>query len=579
MRKVIDNKLKVMLLTVLVAMCGCGSHYTIRSGQAYFKHFTYEGCDSYFDSTLLTKGKMWNPILQGSHPGTSICRKGNDYYMASATFSMYPAIPIYHSTDLVNWELVNFALPTEHQYLNSSLRSNEGIYPPTIRYNKQRDMFYISGTFIGGGGHFIISAKDPAGTWSDPQYVFGLLGIHATLFFDDNGKTYLIHQGDPTYDPPYDGFKVIYIQEFDLDNVCTVGERHVILEGGHDLAHRPGWLESPHMYKHEGYYYLSASEGGSLGMWFASCIYRSESVFGPFERFEKNPNITQRYLKRSPNQISCVGHADYLELADGRWYVIFQGMREDESNRNFMCKETFLLPVKWTDDGWPTVLAHDEPIPHIIDMPFAGTSYSQEHRFIPHGNIVMDEHFYSDTLSRYWSFLRTPIGTAYYPNGDEGIVLPLEINNFRSVRHCGFLSLRVLNNKFSFGTVMDFKPETDHEFAGIAMFLGDRNTYQYGVTRVGERVVLRIQKSVLNQTLDKVVEADCDITDNFGGRICLNIDNYKNDYFTFKFRFNEDDEWQTLADTLSVNYMNVNFPNNHAFTGDFIGVYGSQEED
>lgn len=568
-----------MLLLVVTAFWGCYSNYTIRPGQAFFKNFTYEGSDSYFDSTLLTPGKMWNPILQGSHPGTSICRKGNDFYMASATFSMYPAIPIYHSTDLVNWELINFALPTEQQYLNSSLRSNEGIYPPTIRYNQERDMFYISGTFVGGGGHFIISTKDPAGQWTNPQYVFGVLGIHATLFFDDDGKTYLIHQGDPTYDPPYDGFKVIYIQEFDLDKGATVGERHAILEGGHDLSQRPGWLESPHLYKHEGYYYLSASEGGSLGKWFASCIYRSKNIWGPYEHYEHNPNLTQRYLERKPNQISCVGHADYIELADGRWYVIFQAMREDEFNGNFMCKETFLMPVNWTEDGWPTVVAHDEPLPRVIETPFAGTSYSSERRFIPHANIKMDEHFYSDTLSKYWSFLRTPIGTAFFPNGEEGINIPLEINNFRSVRHCGFLALRVLNNKFSFGTVMDFMPETDHEFAGLAMFLGDRNTMQYGVTRSGERIVLRLKKVVLNESLENVLEAECDITENFHGRICLNIDNYKDETFTAKFRFDEDDDWQILTDKMSTDYMNVNKPNNHAFSGDFIGIYGSQEED
>lgn len=577
MRKMIIKNLRLLLLLPALLSFGCYSNYNIRSGQAFFKHFTYEGCDAYFDSTELTKGKMWNPILQGSHPGTSICRKGNDFYMASATFSMFPAIPIYHSKDLVNWELINYALPTDKQYLNSSLRSNDGIYPPTIRYNKEQDKFYITGTFVGGGGHFIVSATDPAGKWSDPQY-YGMTGIHATLFFDDDGKTYLIHQGDPKYDPPYDSYKVIYIQEFDLDQCNTIGDRIAILEGGHDISKNPGWLESPHMYKHEGYYYLSASEGGSLGRWFASCIYRSQNIFGPYEHYEKNPNLTQRYLKKSPNQISCVGHADYLELADGRWYVIFQGVREDEFNGNFMCAETFLLPVKWTEDGWPTVLEHDQAIPRVIDMPFAGTSYSNDRRFIPHGNIKMDEHFYSDTLSRYWSFLRTPVGTAIYPNGAEGICIPLEINNFRSVRHCGFLSLRVLNNRFSFGTEMDFKPENEHEFAGLAMFLGDRNNLIFGVTKRGENTILQLKKVVLKESLEDVIEAECDITNDFSGRIYLNIDNYKDQFLTAKFRFSDESDWQILTDEMSSDYMNINKPGNHAFSGDFIGIYASQEE-
>lgn len=571
-------KIRLLLVLTVLIVCGCGSRYNIRSGQAFFKNFTYEGKDAYFDSTLLVSGKMWNPILQGSHPGASICRKGNDYYMAAATFALFPAIPIYHSNDLVNWELVNFALPTEQQYLNSSLRSNEGIYPPTIRYSKERDMFYISGTFIGGGGHFIISAKDPAGTWTDPQYVFGMMGIHASLFFDEDGKAYLLHQGEPPFDPPYDSFKVIYMQEFDLDNVCTIGERKIILEGGHDIAHRPGWMESPHLYKHEGYYYLSASEGGSFGPWFASCIYRSKNIYGPYEHYEKNPNLTQRYIPKHPNQISCVGHADYLELADGRWYVIFQGMREDEFNGNFMCSETFLMPVKWTDDGWPTVLEHNEEIPKVIDMPFAGSSYSQDHRFIPHGNIKMNERFLSDTLSRYWSFLRTPIGKAIYPNSDEGLVVPLEINNFRSQRHMGFLCLRVLNNRFSFGTTMDFMPESEHEFAGLGFFLGDRNSMQYGVTRRGDTLLLQLKRVFLKESLESEILNEANITDHYKGRIFLNIDNYTDQVFTVKYRFKEDAEWNILSNDMSTDFMNVNKPNNHAFSGNFIGIYASQEE-
>jgi len=567
----------VLLLSVVLLVCGCNSHYSVPSGQAYFKYFTYEGNDPYFDPSKLTKGKMWNPILQGSHPGASICRKGNDYYMVAATYSMYPAIPIYHSTDLVNWQIINFALPTEHQYLNASLRSNEGIYPPTIRYNEKRDMFYIAGTFVGGGGHYIISAKDPAQKWSDPKYVFGMVGIHAALFFDDDGKSYIIHQDDPPYDPPYDGYKVIYVQEFDLDKAAAVGEKHIILEGGHDLSHRPSWLESPRIYKHEDYYYLSASEGGSLGMWFASCIYRSQNIFGPYEHYEKNPNLTQRYLKRQPDQISCVGHADYFEVPDGRWFVIFQGMRE-ANNDNYMCKETFMMPVKWTDDGWPTVVEHDEAIPSQIDMPFAESSYSSDPGFIPHGNITMDEHFYSDTLSAYWTTLRTPIGKLFYPNNDEGICIPLDINNFRSIRHVGFLALRVLNNRFSFGTVMDFNPENDHELAGLAMFLGDRNSLTYGVTKRGEKTILQIKKNVLRETLEPIIVAEKDISDKYNGHICLSVDNYKTKVFEMKYRFEEEDEWILLNDTMSTDYMNVNRMFNHGFSGDFIGIYGSSEE-
>ncbi|MCQ2975460.1 MAG: glycoside hydrolase family 43 protein [Bacteroidales bacterium] len=572
-------KSKILLFFALLALCGCDPSLNINSGQAFFKYFKYESNDPYFDSTLLTKGKIFNPILQGTYPEPSICRKGNDYYMVVSTYSLFPAIPIFHSTDLVNWEHINYALPTEKECLNTSLRSNEGIYPPTIRYNKEQDMFYISGTFVGGGGHFIISSKDPAKKWSTPEYLYGMVGIHASLFFDDDGKTYLIYQSEPNGSEVYYGHRNIILQDFDLNKNSTIGEKTILLPLDPNNPYSPKWLEAPHLYKHEGYYYLTASDGGSLGDWFASCVYRSKDICGPYEPYENNPILSQRMMpKDRPDPITCVGHTDFLELADGRWYVVFQGLRSLNQKGNYVGKETFLLPVTWTEDGWPTVLEQGVPIPKIIDAPFAGTSYSNNKKYLPHGNVSYYEKFDKDTLANYWGYLRTPIGKTYTQNNDEGITIPLSINNFRNVRHMGFICLRVLHNKFSFETSMDFIPETEQEFAGLAMFLGDKNNIQYGVTLNGKKTTLQLKRTLLEDVLFEDMVAEIDISNDFYGRILLNIDNYNEEYFTFKYKFRENDDWQILTDKFSRDYFDINNPGNHGFMGNIIGIYASQEE-
>lgn len=136
---------------------------------AVFSHFVYQGQDAVYQQHPLKEGEVYSPILQGCYPDPSICRKGNDYYLVNSSFAMFPGVPIFHSTDLRNWEQIGHVLDRESQLKVWDCGISAGIYAPTIRYCKANDTFYMITTeFAGGFGNIVVKTKDPMKGWSDP---------------------------------------------------------------------------------------------------------------------------------------------------------------------------------------------------------------------------------------------------------------------------------------------------------------------------------------------------------------------------------------------------------------------------
>lgn len=573
-------KYKLSLLTLTLAIVGCTSDIHLLPGQAYFKSFTYTGNDPELCEDSLADGQIFNPVLQGSYSDPSICRKGSDYYMVTATYSFFPGVAVLHSTDLVNWEQICYALPSEQQCLNTSLKTDQGVFPATIRYNKFDDYFYITGTLVGGGGHFIVKAKNPAGPWSDPEWLYGLGGVHPALFIDDNGKAYLLNQGRPDYVPPYPDFKAIWIQSIDLEKMKNVGERKIILAGGDIPEKKPTWLESPRLFKMDGYYYLTAAEGGGLGNGYSECVYRSKNVFGPYQRYENNPILTlRRFSPGRPEAVAGVGRTDFVQDVNNNWWAFFQGMRTYSESCDYnQGRETFLLPVKF-DNGWPYIIRNGENITMKTQSP-NGAKYNNDsipyQRYIPHGNFTYVEHFMSDTLPMQWFNLRTPVGTPFIPNTNEGIIIPLEINNIRSIRHSGFIAMRQMHNNFTAETEMHFLPETESEFAGLALFTSDRTNYVYGITLSDNRPALSVIQS--DKDGDRIFGKEVitmPIQESYEGRVYLRVERQA-DGFAFKYKFRSSDEFKELINKVSVEYLSCQ--RSTTFMGTVIGMYATQEE-
>lgn len=142
------------------------------------------GCDN--------EMKYSNPVISGFHPDPSVCRVGKDYYLVTSSFEYFPGIPIFHSTDLVNWKQIGHVLTRESQLPLTRIHRmgpSQGIFAPTIRYHHGR--FYVITTNISTNKNFYVHAEQPEGPWSEPIVVEGWGGIDPSLYFDEDGKVYL----------------------------------------------------------------------------------------------------------------------------------------------------------------------------------------------------------------------------------------------------------------------------------------------------------------------------------------------------------------------------------------------------
>ena len=242
-----------------------------------------------------------NPILSGFYPDPSICRVGDDYYLVNSSFEYFPGVPIFHSKDLVHWRQIGYCLTRKSQVPLDRIQSSGGIYAPTLRYYD--GTFYMVTTNVYGGGNFYVTAKNPAGLWSEPVW-FHDGGIDPSLFFDDDGKVYYTrHEGMG------DGY--IAQQFLNLETGRLEGPLKNIWRGTGGV-----WPEGPHLYKIRGKYFLMIAEGGTSYDHMVT-IARSDSPFGPFESNPNNPILTHR--NRTDHPIQALGHADFVETPDGWW--------------------------------------------------------------------------------------------------------------------------------------------------------------------------------------------------------------------------------------------------------------------
>src|SRR3954464_4855783 len=205
---------------------------------ARFDWFDYRGADP-VDSTLHPGPNDYrNPILHGFYPDPSVTRAGNDYYLVNSTFTYFPGLPIFHSRDLVNWTQIGNAIDRPDMLDFGRLGLSRGVFAPAITFHD--GIFYILNTCVDCGGNFVITARNPAGPWSNPVWLPELEGgIDPSLFFDDDGKAWLVNNGPPVGPPRYDGHRAIWLQEFDVRAMRTVGPRRLLVDGGVNPAANP----------------------------------------------------------------------------------------------------------------------------------------------------------------------------------------------------------------------------------------------------------------------------------------------------------------------------------------------------
>ena len=335
--------------------------------------------------------KYKNPILPGFHPDPSICRVGDDFYLITSTFEFFPGVPIYHSKNLINWELIGHCLTEESQLSLHKGKPSSGIYAPTLRFHD--GTFFMTATNVTRGGNFIVHTNDIRGKWSEPAWV-KQSGIDPSLFWDDEGKCYFVSNGSANLE---DG-RGIFLCEIDP----FTGE---MLTSPQKLTNGCGGrcAEAPHIYKKDGWYYLMLAEGGTEYGHMVT-IQRSHGIYGPYEQCPHNPILTHRDLPDSP--IQATGHADIVDDENGNWWMLCLGIRPlPKVMLHNLGRETFLSPLKWNEDGWPTV-GNGGAIALEMEAELPGP-------VIQRVSFDFEDDFESGKLDPRWNFVRNPHPECY----------------------------------------------------------------------------------------------------------------------------------------------------------------------
>ncbi|RYY76834.1 MAG: glycoside hydrolase family 43 protein [Gammaproteobacteria bacterium] len=460
-----------------------------------FNHFSYEGKDDIFKAPL-SQGEYQNPILAGFFPDPSIVRVDEDYYLVNSSFSYFPGVPIFHSKDLVHWESLGYILVSPKQLPLKNQQVSRGIYAPTLRYHK--GVFYLITTLVDVRGNFIVTATDPAGPWSDPIELPEVNGIDPDIFFDDDGRVYITHNDAPIGEPLYSGHRAIWQWEFDLKAKKIIKDSgRLIVNGGADIKQKPVWIEGPHIYKINGWYYLLCAEGGT-SLDHSQVVFRTRNLKDAFVPYDGNPILTQRDLNSDrANPIAATGHADLVQTKEGEWWAVFLGTRPYDKKYFNTGRETFLLPVSWKNE-WPVILEKGKSIPYRATAP--ATAKRTTNNAPTTGNFVWHDNFDNPKLNSEWNILGNLEGDWYQLNPEtKSLQLTPTANRLSGLSQPAFIGRRQQHMHFDAKAELQL-PTSEHVSAGIAAFQNEAAHYYFGAELKDGKYLLFIEKTTKNSS-------------------------------------------------------------------------------
>ena len=530
-----------------------------------------------------------NPIIPGSYPDPSICRVGNDYYIVNSSFEYFPGLPIHHSKDLVNWNLIGYGLHRDDQCSGEmnlvDVQTDGGIHAPSIRYHD--GLFYIITTNVYSPGpqqptemiNFIITAEQVEGPWSNPHIIEGAPGIDPDIIFDD-GKVWYVGTHVPEK-PNFNGEGEIWLQELDLDDWSLKGERYFLWRGA---LYYGTWAEGPHIYKRNGFYYLLIAEGGT-SLEHAVMVSVSDNVKGPYVPNARNPILTSRHLSND-YWVNSIGHADLLELADGRWYMVALGIRSEIDTYSNMGRETHLIPVTWEEepfewkydkiekewselpDGerfeklrrvnyeWPVCSPLTGRVERSFPLPFTNLPQFNKQTF--------RDDFDSKNLNLEWNFRRVPQKGTYLINHKDGFLRLFSSKNvIENRKGCSLLGIRQIETDFEFSVKMLYNPTIQGGQAGISLFQKDNNYFTFTVEKNKENHVLKL---LLKERKKEPVVIHQTFIKSYNGSITFKV-NSENNSYNFYYSLDDGNSYKSFLETGSDKILS------NGYTGAYMGLY------
>ncbi|KAH7231248.1 family 43 glycoside hydrolase [Fusarium redolens] len=501
-----------------------------------------------------------NPILPGFNPDPSILRVKDDYYIATSTFEWYPGVQIHHSKDLVNWNLVCRPLNRASLLDMRGIPDSCGVWAPCLSHDGSKFyLVYTSTRRLHGSfkdtPNYITCADDIQGPWSEPVYV-NSSGFDPSLFHDNENCTKWFvnmlwdHRNRPLL------FAGICLQQYDPDLGKLVGPRKNIWQGT-----SLGYVEGPHMYKRNGWYYILAAEGGT-GWLHACSMARSRSIWGPYENHPENHILTS---KDDPLvALQKAGHGDIVGTPDGRTYLVhLTGRPTGQERRCVLGRETAIQEAYWADDDW--LYVKDGPIPSLHVNLLAArddANYWAEQRYAFESNLPSD-----------FQWLRTPKPNRIF-KVDNGLVL-YGRESIGSWFEQALVARRQCHFSFDAETVIEFYPEDERQYAGLTAYYNRYSFYYLTVTAHsdGERELLLMKVSAPNKeaSLDSHTIEPISIPKQGGVKLAMSV---RGDKLRFFYAM-EDEELKQMGPVLDASTLSDECAQDWGdspFTGAFVGM-------
>jgi len=282
-------------------------------------------------------GTYRNPILHADYSDPDVLRIADDYYLTASSFNASPGLPILHSKDLVNWELIGHAFAAQPPLdVYRKPGHGNGAWAPSIRrHNGEVFIFYPDPDF----GIYMVKARTPAGPWSEPLLVKRAKGwIDPCPLWDDDGRAYLVNALAASRSAMG---STLVVSRMDPDGTRLLDDG-VLVYDGHP---QDPTVEGPKFYKRNGYYYIFAPAGGVTGGW--QLALRSRNVFGPYQR--------KVVLQQGRTAVNGPHQGGWVDTPAGEfWFVHFQ-------DKGPYGRVVHLQPMKWVDD-WPVIGDRGEPV-------------------------------------------------------------------------------------------------------------------------------------------------------------------------------------------------------------------------
>ncbi len=496
-----------------------------------------------------------NPVLLGFNPDPSILRVEDNYYIAVSTFEWFPGVQIYHSRDLVNWELIGYPLTRSSQLNMLGNLNSGGVWAPCLSYSDGTYYLIFTDVKSRKGAfkdthNYLVTAESITGPWSDPIYL-NSSGFDPSLFHDEDGKKWLVNM---IWDhrKGTNSFAGIALQEYSVKEQKLVGPIRNIFKGT-ELRK----TEAPHVYKRNGYYYLLTAEGGTEYD-HAATMARSRSLFGPYEVDPMNPILTSD--KSDEDQLQKAGHGCLVETQNGEWYMAHLCGRPVIDKKCILGRETAIQKCYWTDDDWLRIENGPNPSKEVPapDLPVSEAV-----------TIPLHDDFNEETLALHWNALRRTFEEKWYSLKDRPGYLRLYGEESMNSFHRQSMVMRRLEHfQVELETSVEFEPENFQQMAGLMIYY---DTEDHVYLRITEHETLGKCIGIIETkygSYDELLEKDIALPNDQPIYLKAVIHDH---LLQFYYRL-DTDEWQQIGEKIDIGHLSDDDSDYVRFTGTFVGM-------